>query len=101
MVIKNGLIVRPVVQLSDMASPNNLNININFGDLGKFVNQVVNKLTHLSASGILLVILAIIVPPLAVVMKVGLSTHFWINVILTILGFVPGQLHALWVVLFL
>jgi|CXWL01.1.fsa_nt_gi uncharacterized membrane protein YqaE (UPF0057 family) len=84
-----------------MASPNNLNININFGDLGKFVNQVVNKLTHLSASGILLVILAIIVPPLAVVMKVGLSTHFWINVILTILGFVPGQLHALWVVLFL
>lgn len=79
----------------------NININIDFAGIGRFVGQLVNKLTHLSGSGILLVLLAIIVPPLAVVIKVGISTQFWINVILTILGFVPGQLHALWVVLFL
>lgn len=79
----------------------NININIDLAGIGRFANQLINKLTHLSASGILLVLLAIIVPPLAVVIKVGLSTQFWINVILTILGFVPGQLHALWVILFL
>jgi uncharacterized membrane protein YqaE (UPF0057 family) len=47
------------------------------------------------------IILAVILPPLAVFLKVGLSTHFWINVILTILGYVPGILHALYVVLML
>ncbi|OGD79562.1 proteolipid membrane potential modulator, partial [Candidatus Collierbacteria bacterium RIFOXYB1_FULL_49_13] len=35
-----------------------------------------------------------------VFIKVGLTAHFWINVVLTILGVVPGQIHALWVVLF-
>lgn len=79
----------------------NININIDSAGIGRFVSQLINKLTHLSGSGILMVLLAVIVPPLAVVIKVGLSTQFWINVILTILGFVPGQLHALWVVLFL
>ncbi len=47
------------------------------------------------------IILAIILPPIAVFLKVGLTAHFWINIILTILGYVPGQIHALWVVLFL
>ena len=79
----------------------NININIDFAGIGRFASGLVGKLTHLSASGILMVLLAVIVPPLAVVIKVGISTQFWINVILTILGFVPGQLHALWVVLFL
>ncbi len=79
----------------------NINIKIDFSSFAGFAKQVVNKLTHLSASGVLMVILALIAPPLAVVIKTGLSTQFWINVILTILGFVPGQLHALWVVLFL
>lgn len=48
---------------------------------------------------LLYVLIAILVPPLAVFLKVGLTTHFWINVLLTILGYVPGILHALWVVL--
>ncbi len=45
------------------------------------------------------VILAIILPPLAAALQVGLSTHFWINIILTILGYIPGLIHALWLVL--
>ncbi|HET7388302.1 MAG TPA: YqaE/Pmp3 family membrane protein [Nocardioidaceae bacterium] len=48
---------------------------------------------------LLLVILAIIFPPLGVGLKVGLSGTFWLNVILTILGYVPGIIHALFVVL--
>ncbi|HEY1074323.1 MAG TPA: YqaE/Pmp3 family membrane protein [Patescibacteria group bacterium] len=42
---------------------------------------------------------AILVPPLAVWLKVGLTTHFWINVILTLLGYLPGIIHAFWVIL--
>lgn len=47
---------------------------------------------------ILSLLIAIVLPPLAVFMKVGLTIHFWINVILTLLGYVPGILHALWVI---
>jgi len=50
---------------------------------------------------ILQVIAAIIIPPLAVYMKTRkIGGAFWINVVLTILGGIPGILHALYVVLF-
>jgi uncharacterized membrane protein YqaE (UPF0057 family) len=42
--------------------------------------------------------LAIILPPLAAFLVVGLSTHFWINLILTLLGWLPGTVHALWLI---
>ncbi|MBN1787548.1 MAG: YqaE/Pmp3 family membrane protein [Sedimentisphaerales bacterium] len=45
------------------------------------------------------IILAIFLPPVAAFLQVGVSTHFWINIILTILGGVPGVIHALWLVL--
>jgi len=48
---------------------------------------------------ILRIIAAIILPPLGVALQVGLSKHFWINIILTILGGIPGIIHALWVIL--
>lgn len=48
---------------------------------------------------LLRLIIAIFLPPLAVFLQVGLGVHFWINLILTILGYVPGILHAAWVVL--
>ncbi len=31
-------------------------------------------------------------------MQVGIGKHFWINIILTILGFVPGIIHAVLVI---
>jgi uncharacterized membrane protein YqaE (UPF0057 family) len=46
-----------------------------------------------------LVIAAIILPPLAVGLKVGLSGHFLLSVILTLIFYVPGLIHALWIVL--
>lgn len=79
----------------------NINININLSSFSKFFNEVVKRLGHLSGNDILFVVCAVFLPPLAVLLKVGFTTHFWINVILTVLGFVPGQIHALWVVLFL
>ena len=45
------------------------------------------------------IIFAILLPPLGVFLEVGLGTHFWINVILTLLGYIPGMIHALYVIL--
>jgi len=45
------------------------------------------------------VILAIFLPPVAAFVQVGVSTHLWINIVLTILGGIPGVIHALWLVL--
>lgn len=47
---------------------------------------------------IVLVIAAILLPPLSAFLKVGMDKHFFINIILTILGFFPGILHALWLI---
>lgn len=47
---------------------------------------------------LLRIILSIILPPLAVFLTVGLGLHFWINILLTLLGGIPGMIHALWVV---
>jgi uncharacterized membrane protein YqaE (UPF0057 family) len=47
---------------------------------------------------ILKIILAILLPPLAVGLEVGLSLHFWLNVLLTILGWLPGVIHAVYVI---
>ncbi|KKT35144.1 MAG: Plasma membrane proteolipid [Candidatus Collierbacteria bacterium GW2011_GWF2_44_15] len=65
------------------------------------MGQLSERLNRLSPGDIALVIVALMMPPIAVLLKVGLTTHFWINVLLTILGFIPGQIHGLWVVLFL
>lgn len=48
---------------------------------------------------LLMVLLAIFLPPLAVGLKVGFTKHFWINLVLCLLFWVPGQIHALIVVL--
>lgn len=48
---------------------------------------------------ILRIIAAIILPPLGVFMQVGLGGHFWLNILLTLLGFIPGIIHALWIIL--
>lgn len=44
------------------------------------------------------ILFAIILPPLGVFLQVGLGLHFWLNILLTILGYVPGIIHAIWVV---
>ena len=48
---------------------------------------------------ILLIILAILLPPIAVLVHKGVSKPFWIVLILTILLYLPGQIYAVYVVL--
>lgn len=40
------------------------------------------------------IILNILLPPLAVFMKHGLGGTFFISIILTIIGWIPGVIHA-------
>lgn len=44
------------------------------------------------------VVLSIIIPPLGVFFKVGFGLHFWLNIVLTLLGYIPGLVHAIWVI---
>lgn len=50
-----------------------------------------------STSDLLRVLLAVLLPPLGVFLQEGLGTQFWINVLLTLLGYVPGLVHAVWI----
>ena len=42
------------------------------------------------------IIVAIILPPLGVFLQVGFGKDFWINILLTLLGYIPGIVHAVW-----
>ncbi len=43
-------------------------------------------------------VLAVLLPPLGVFLTYGLSTTLVINVLLTLLGWVPGIIHAVWAI---
>lgn len=45
------------------------------------------------------ILFAIILPPLGVFLEVGFKGHFWLNILLTLLGFIPGIIHALYVII--
>ncbi len=45
------------------------------------------------------IICAILLPPVAAFLQVGLSLHFLLNIVLTLLCGIPGLVHALWLVL--
>ncbi|MEH6519122.1 MAG: YqaE/Pmp3 family membrane protein [Halioglobus sp.] len=47
---------------------------------------------------IVLIILAILLPPLAVFLKNGAGKDLLINIVLCLFFYVPGILHALWLV---
>lgn len=47
---------------------------------------------------ILLIILGIIIPPVAVFLKNGVGKDLIINIVLCLIFYVPGIIHALWIV---
>ncbi|MBR9865850.1 YqaE/Pmp3 family membrane protein [uncultured Amphritea sp.] len=48
---------------------------------------------------LILIILAILLPPIAVFMKAGAGLQLLINIVLCLFFYIPGILHALWLVL--
>jgi uncharacterized membrane protein YqaE (UPF0057 family) len=53
----------------------------------------------LTAADPIKIIFSILLPPVGVFLEVGVTGHFWLNILLTILGYVPGIIHALYVIL--
>ncbi|TNY17923.1 hypothetical protein DMC30DRAFT_404567 [Rhodotorula diobovata] len=51
------------------------------------------------SSDILLILVAIIFPPAAAAIVGGIcSADFWINLLLTLLGYIPGHVHAFYLI---
>ncbi|KAJ4970249.1 hypothetical protein NE237_003348 [Protea cynaroides] len=46
------------------------------------------------------VILAILLPPVGVFLRYGCGIEFWIDLLLTVLGYIPGIIYALYVLHF-
>ena len=44
------------------------------------------------------IIFAILLPPVGVFLQVGFGMHFWLNILLTLLGNIPGIIHAIWII---
>mgnify|MGYP003653683752 CR=1 FL=1 len=44
------------------------------------------------------VLLSILLPPVGVFLQVGIKPAFWLNILLTMLGYLPGIIHAVWII---
>ncbi|MCU1726521.1 YqaE/Pmp3 family membrane protein [Pseudomonas sp. 7P_10.2_Bac1] len=47
---------------------------------------------------LLKIIFAILLPPLGVFMQVGFGGAFWLNILLTLCGYIPGIVHAVYII---
>lgn len=52
-----------------------------------------------TVSNLVRILLAIFLPPIAVLMTTGIGLQFLLNILLTLFGVLPGTIHALWLVL--
>ena len=50
------------------------------------------------SADLLRTLLSIVLPPLGVFLQEGIGTQFWINLLLTLLGYIPGLVHAIWII---
>ena len=49
-------------------------------------------------SNLLRIVLAVLLPPVGVFFTVGFGGQFWLNILLTLLGYLPGIIHAVWII---
>jgi uncharacterized membrane protein YqaE (UPF0057 family) len=47
---------------------------------------------------LLRILLAFLLPPVGVFLTVGFGGQFWLNILLTLLGYIPGIIHAMWII---
>ncbi|HTB32954.1 MAG TPA: YqaE/Pmp3 family membrane protein [Bacteroidia bacterium] len=59
----------------------------------------VNARVEVNVSMVVIVLCAIFIPPLGVALMYGIHSYFWIDLLLTLLFFIPGMIFALVVVL--
>jgi uncharacterized membrane protein YqaE (UPF0057 family) len=47
---------------------------------------------------IIRILLGLVLPPVGILLTVGVGPTLFINILLTLLGWLPGSIHALWVI---
>ncbi|MCB1123951.1 MAG: YqaE/Pmp3 family membrane protein [Verrucomicrobiae bacterium] len=60
--------------------------------------QTAQTPSNTSQGDFIRILLAILLPPIGVFLQVGFGIHFWLNILLTILGYIPGIIHAVWII---
>ena len=58
-----------------------------------------NNISTRSDGDVLKILLAILLPPVGVFLEVGIGLHFWLNILLTLFGYIPGIIHAVFIIL--
>lgn len=58
-----------------------------------------NTTTSEDDMDVIRIVVAILLPPLGVFLQIGLGVQFWLNILLTLLGYIPGIIHAVWTIL--
>jgi uncharacterized membrane protein YqaE (UPF0057 family) len=82
------------------ASPVKNEVKLSFREIKRELKKAKHSANSVSETDkVLLIILAILLPPLAVYLKDGIGTTFWIDLVLTLLFFIPGVIYALLIVL--
>lgn len=59
------------------------------------------NVSHPSKAGLpdfIRILLSVLLPPLGVFFQVGIGGQFWLNILLTLLGYLPGVIHAVWII---
>jgi uncharacterized membrane protein YqaE (UPF0057 family) len=51
-----------------------------------------------SKMDLLRIFISVLLPPLGVFLQVGFAGAFWLNIVLTLLGYIPGLIHAIWII---
>lgn len=57
-----------------------------------------NESNPTTAFDIVRILFSVLIPPLGVFLQVGLGLQFWLNIVLTLLGYFPGLIHAIWII---
>ncbi len=67
-------------------------------EIKKIVKKAIkeSKSNDSNVSKLLLVIIAILIPPLAVALVDGIHGPFWLSILLTILFYIPGLIYAIY-----
>lgn len=47
---------------------------------------------------IVTLLIGILLPPVGVFLQEGIGRSFWLNILLTLLGYIPGVIHAVWII---
>ena len=47
---------------------------------------------------IIRIIFSVLLPPIGVFLQVGIGAQFWLNILLTLLGYIPGVVHAVYII---